>query len=116
MPPPYAASEPIALRLPGGGPVVAEYVTEPVVDPVRGPRPFLHPVRTVKGTTVTDVLPEVHTHHLGVSVAMQDVDGVNVWGGRTYVRDQGYQWLDDHGRIVQDTLTAGEHTIGGTLR
>jgi len=32
-------------------------------------------------------------------VAMQDVNGTNVWGGRTYVRDVGYTWLDDHGRI-----------------
>ncbi|GAA1828798.1 PmoA family protein [Luedemannella flava] len=116
MLPPYSANGPVPLRVAGGGPVVAGYVTEPVVDPQRGPRPFLHPVRTLNGTVVTDVLPEDHTHHLGVSVAMQDVDGVNVWGGRTYVRDQGYQWLSDHGCIVQDTLTAGEHSIAGTLR
>lgn len=82
-----------------GGVEVAEYVTRPEVDPRRGPRPFLHPVRTLAGTVVTDVLPEDHPHHLGVSVAMQDVDGVNLWGGRTYVRDAGYTWLDDHGRI-----------------
>jgi hypothetical protein len=30
---------------------------------------------------------------------MQDVDGTNLWGGRTYVRGQGYTWLEDHGRI-----------------
>lgn len=30
---------------------------------------------------------------------MQDVNGINLWGGRTYVRGQGYQWLDDHARI-----------------
>jgi hypothetical protein len=30
---------------------------------------------------------------------MQDVNGTNLWGGRTYVRGQGYTWLDDHGRI-----------------
>lgn len=116
MVPPYSASEPIPLRVAGAGPVVAEYVTEPVVDPRRGPRPFLHPVRTLAGTVVTDALPEDHTHHLGVSVAMQDVNGVNLWGGRTYVRDQGYQWLDDHARIVQESLTDGGHRIEGSLR
>ena len=78
---------------------VAEYVTKPVVDPARGPRPYLHPVRTLAGLVVTDVLPEDHPHHLGVSVAMQDVNGVNLWGGRTYVRGTGYTWLDDHGVI-----------------
>ena len=30
---------------------------------------------------------------------MQDVNGVNLWGGRTYVRGTGYSWLDDHGVI-----------------
>src|ERR1051325_11273805 len=78
---------------------VAEYVTEPEIDPRNGPRPYLHPVRTLAGVQVTDLLPEDHRWHLGVSVAMQDVNGVNLWGGRTYVRDQGYTWREDHGRI-----------------
>jgi hypothetical protein len=78
---------------------VARYVAEPTVDPRRGPRPYLHPVRTLGGVVVTDVEPEDHPHHLGVSVALQDVNGANLWGGRTYVRDKGYEWRDDHGRI-----------------
>ncbi len=82
-----------------GGRSVADYVTSPQIDPLRGPRPYLHPVRTLAGTVVTDVLPEDHPHHLGVSVSMQDVNGNNLWGGRTYVRDAGYTWLDDHGSI-----------------
>jgi hypothetical protein len=79
--------------------VVAEYLVEPDVEPTEGPRPFLHPVRTLGGVPVTDALPEDHRWHLGISVAMQDVNGTNLWGGRTYVRGQGYTWLDDHGRI-----------------
>jgi hypothetical protein len=97
----YAARPPVTLRV-NDRPVV-EYVTAPKVDPARGPRPFAHPVRTLAGAVVTDVLPADHPHHLGVSVAMQDVNGTNLWGGRTYVRDQGYQWLDDHGRITADS-------------
>jgi len=81
------------------GRTVATYVTDPEVDPRRGPRPYLHPVRTLAGTLVSDVLPEDHPHHLGVSVALQDVNGVNLWGGRTYVRGQGYTWLDNHSVI-----------------
>jgi len=88
------------MRLVVGDVDVAEYVTEPDIDPRYGPRPYLHPVRTLGGVPVTEVLPEDHRWHLGVSVAMQDVNGVNLWGGRTYVRDQGYTWLDDHGRII----------------
>ncbi|MET8151451.1 PmoA family protein [Actinoplanes sp. NPDC049668] len=87
------------MRIMAGAAVVAEYQAEPDVDPLLGPRPYLHPVRTLGGVPVTDALPEDHRWHLGVSVAMQDADGVNLWGGRTYVRGQGYTWLEDHGRI-----------------
>jgi hypothetical protein len=74
-------------------------VVDPDIDPALSPRPYLHPVRPRGGVTVSDVLPEDHPHHLGVSVAVQDVNGTNLWGGKTYVRDRGYTWLDDHGRI-----------------
>jgi hypothetical protein len=89
-----------AMRLQVGNVDVAEYTVTPEVDPRHGPRPFLHPVRTLGGVPVTDAHPDDHPWHLGVSVAVQDVDGVNLWGGRTYVRDRGYTWLEDHGRIV----------------
>ncbi|WP_326560054.1 PmoA family protein [Micromonospora sp. NBC_01796] len=90
-------------RLRVRGETVAEYVPTPDLDPRLSPRPYLHPVRTLGGVVVTDILPEDHPHHLGVSVGIQDVDGYNLWGGRTYVRDQGYTWLDDHGRIVPES-------------
>jgi hypothetical protein len=64
------------------------------------PRPYLHPIRTLAGTVITDAEPEDHPWHLGLSLAVQDVNGVNFWGGRTYVRDQGYVWLDNHGTIT----------------
>jgi hypothetical protein len=32
-------------------------------------------------------------------VAIQDVGGVNFWGGRTYVAGRGYEWRDDHGTV-----------------
>jgi hypothetical protein len=78
---------------------VATAVPDPDLDIRLGPRPYLHPVRTLGGTTVTDALCVDHPWHTGVSVALSDVGGVNFWGGRTYVRDLGYTWLDDHGRI-----------------
>ncbi|MEJ3743680.1 PmoA family protein [Actinomycetes bacterium KLBMP 9797] len=90
----------VELRV--AGQVVAEYVVEPDLDPTLSPRPYLHPVRTLGGVPVTDVLPEDHRWHLGASLAIQDVAKANIWGGRTYVRDTGYTWLDDHGRIVHD--------------
>lgn len=66
------------------------------------PRPYLHPVRTLGGVTVTDHFPSDHPWHLGAGVALQDVNGINFWGGKTYTRTAGrYEELPDHGRIVQ---------------
>jgi methane monooxygenase PmoA-like len=84
---------------------VAE-TAEPDLDIRLAPRPYLHPVRTLGGTVVTDALCHDHPWHLGASVTLADVAGRNFWGGRTYVRDEGYVWLDDHGRIV--TVAPGE--------
>ncbi|MEY2243400.1 PmoA family protein [Streptomyces sp. NPDC015532] len=76
---------------------VARYVTRPALPARLSPRPYLHPVTTLAGTAVTELSPADHTHHLGVGVAVPDVEGHNFWGGRTYVRDQGPTELDNHG-------------------
>jgi hypothetical protein len=81
------------------GRAVATYVDGGELDPVLAPRPHLHPVRTLGGRVVSDAVPADHRWHLGVGVAVQDVDGGNFWGGRTYVRGQGYTWREDHGRV-----------------
>lgn len=94
-----------------GGRPVASYVVDSGVDVIQGLRPYLHPVRTLGGTPVTDFAPDDHIWHLGVSVAMQDVDGTNLWGGRTYVRDRGYTWLDDHGAIVHTGWLPTDHGL-----
>ncbi|MEV0003618.1 DUF6807 family protein [Micromonospora sp. NPDC050980] len=95
-----AAVEPGPERLAVAGVEVARYVVRPDLDSRHGPRPYLHPVRTRAGTPVTDALPADHVWHLGASLAVPDVDGANLWGGRTYVRGTGYTWRDDHGVIV----------------
>ncbi|MFF4395541.1 PmoA family protein [Streptomyces sp. NPDC001480] len=76
---------------------VGRYVTRPELPARLSPRPYLHPVTTLAGTAVTELGPADHTHHLGVGVAVPDVEGHNFWGGRTYVRDQGPTELDNHG-------------------
>ncbi|MCO1337298.1 oxidoreductase [Kocuria polaris] len=79
---------------------VADLRTGEEVSAANGPRPFLDRVRTLSGVVVTDQQPLDHTWHLGVSVALQDVEGHNFWGGRTYTRAAGrYVWRADHGRI-----------------
>lgn len=95
-----AGQQAAVLRLDGR--TMAEYVVEPDLDAKHGPRPYLHPVYTRAGVQVTDALPADHVWHLGASLAVQDVAKTNLWGGRTYVRDTGYTWLEDHGRIRHD--------------
>ena len=99
-----------------GGAQVATYVTEPELDIRLGPRPYLHPVRTLGGTVVTDALCFDHPWHLGASLTVADVNGWNLWGGRTYVRDEGYVWLDDHGRIEHESWEPVAGGLGETLR
>ncbi|MGV8882647.1 MAG: DUF6807 family protein [Rhodoglobus sp.] len=79
---------------------VATYLDGAAITASSSPRPYLHPIHTRAGVTVTDHHPADHDWHFGLSVAVQDVDGTNFWGGRTYVRDRGYTWRDDHGCIV----------------
>ncbi|MFD9027817.1 PmoA family protein [Streptomyces parvulus] len=76
---------------------VARYVTRPELPARLSPRPFLHPVTTLAGIPVTESGPADHLHHLGVGVAVPDVEGRDFWGGRTYVRDRGPTELDNHG-------------------
>jgi hypothetical protein len=76
---------------------VGRYVTRPELPARLSPRPYLHPVTTLAGTAVTELSPADHIHHLGVGVAVPDVEGSNFWGGRTFVRDQGPTELDNHG-------------------
>ncbi|MBB2909806.1 putative dehydrogenase [Streptosporangium becharense] len=90
------ARSPRPVLLAHGRPV-AEYVVAPEVPRTSSPRPYLHPVRTLGGTVVTEVAPADHVHHLGAGIAISDLGGSNFWGGRTYVRDRGPAWLGDHG-------------------
>ncbi|MFF0143056.1 PmoA family protein [Streptomyces sp. NPDC005227] len=85
------------LVLSAAGRPVGRYVTRPELPARLSPRPYLHPVTTLAGTPVTELSPADHAHHLGVGVAVPDVEGHNFWGGRTYVRDQGPTELDNHG-------------------
>ncbi|GAA1631445.1 PmoA family protein [Saccharothrix algeriensis] len=92
----------VELKLTVAGRVVGEYRDGVGVERSLGVRPYLHPLRTLAGTVVSDAFPEDHRWHLGLSLAVQDVNRNNLWGGRTYVRDRGYTWLDDHGAITSE--------------
>lgn len=85
-------------RLRVGGRIVAELRDGAEVTARLSPRPYLHPVRTLGGTEVSELMPADHAHHLGVGVAVADLGGVSFWGGRTYTPDRGSVMLDNHGR------------------
>jgi hypothetical protein len=96
--PPALADQPqgtATLRVRGFD--VARYVWRPDLPLAMSPRPYLHPVRTLAGTTVTDAAPDSHRHQFGISIAAPDVGGRNFWGGRTFVAGHGPAWLDNHG-------------------
>lgn len=98
---PWARKLPPVRTLTLDGKAVAEYQDGSRIRAVSSPRPYLHPVRTLSGTVVTDHQPLDHVWHLGAGVALQDVDGINFWGGRTYTREAGqYVWRPDHGSIT----------------
>lgn len=99
---PWARSLPPVRTFDLAGHPAAEYQDGSRIRAVSSPRPYLHPVRTLAGTVVTDHQPLDHVWHLGVGVSLQDVDGTNFWGGRTYTRAAGaYVWRPDHGSIVR---------------
>ncbi|AKH81736.1 oxidoreductase [Streptomyces sp. CNQ-509] len=76
---------------------VGRYVHRPRLDARLSPRPYLHPLTTLAGVPVTELMPGDHPHHLGVSIAVPDVSGANFWGGRTFVRGRGPVEPADHG-------------------
>ncbi|MBW6438867.1 PmoA family protein [Actinoplanes hulinensis] len=97
--------------------VVAEYTWRPDLPVALSPRPYLHPVRTLGGICVTELMPASHRHHLGVSVAVAEVDGANFWGGRTFIPGHGPAWLDNQGTQAHARwLRRTPEQIGHTLR
>ncbi|WP_211234762.1 PmoA family protein [Glycomyces arizonensis] len=115
--PMLAERPPDAVPLRVDGHEVARYVWRPELPPSTAPRPFLHPVRTLAGSLVTDVRPDSHTHQLGISIAAPDIDGCNFWGGRTFIAGHGPAWLDDHGvQRHQRWLSLSDTDLAHTVR
>ncbi|WP_045747503.1 PmoA family protein [Actinoplanes rectilineatus] len=99
--------------------VVAEYAWRPDLPVALAPRPYLHPVRTLAGAAVTELMPDSHRHHLGAGVAIAEVDGANFWGGRTFLPGHGPAWLDNQGtqhhvRWLRRDDTRLSHTLRWT--
>jgi hypothetical protein len=81
------------------GQTLFRYVYEPNDAPLESPRPYFHPLRTLKGNEVTIFRPYDHLWHKGLSMTASNLSGQNFWGGPTYVRNTGYVQLDNNGRM-----------------
>jgi hypothetical protein len=87
------------VRVAAGDIELAGYVVEPGVPQSDSPKPYLHPLRTTAGDVVSAVRPHDHTWHNGLQFTAANLSGENFWGGRTFVRGQGYTSLDNNGSI-----------------
>ncbi len=87
------------LRVECGGVEILRYNDGGGTPPACSPKPFFHPLRTMAGRDVCLSAPEDHPWHAGLWLAFPGVDGVNFWGGPTYVRDRGYVQLENRGVI-----------------
>jgi len=72
------------------------------------PRPYVD-VFSAAGRAVTETGASDHPHHLALSLALPDVDGVTYWGGRTFQRGAGSELLQNHGRQI---IEGSEHEDG----
>ncbi|GAB2807384.1 DUF6807 domain-containing protein [Lentzea nigeriaca] len=87
------------------------YVHRPDTPAFEGPKPYLHPVRTLAGDVVTAFRPHDHRWHKGVQMTATDVSGENFWGGNTYVRDQGYVALPNVGSMRHEEFTVASDEL-----
>jgi hypothetical protein len=82
------------------------YVYRPSMPAHEGPKPYLHPVRTLAGDVVTGYRPHDHRWHKGIQLTASHVSGQNFWGGGSYVRGEGYVDLPNVGVIRHEEFTA----------
>jgi Methane oxygenase PmoA len=92
------------VRVAAAGVEIACYEYAPDVPAFEGPKPYLHPVRTLSGGLVTGYRPNDHRWHKGIQMTWTDVSGQNFWGGNTYVHGRGYVPLDNVGSIRHDAF------------
>ncbi len=70
------------------------------VPAIESPRPYFHPLRTLKGNIVSGFRPHDHRWHHGLSMTCANLSGHNFWGGPTYMRGESYVQLDNVGEQI----------------
>lgn len=79
------------------GALLLRYVAEPGTPGEESPRPYAHPVCSLRGEVLTNFRPNDHPWHHGLSFTINNLSGWNFWGGPTYHRGEGYQLHANHG-------------------
>jgi hypothetical protein len=80
-----------------GDALLFHYHHAPQMPQLESPRPYFHPLRTLRGNLVTGFRPHDHVWHKGLSLTCAELSGENFWGGVTWVRGQGYRQLKNNG-------------------
>ncbi|TXS50024.1 PmoA family protein [Streptomyces sp. t39] len=79
------------------------YVYRPDPEAFESRKPYVHPLRTLSGRTVTGYRPNDHRWHKGLQMTASHLSGQNFWGGNSYVHGEGYLPLPDRiGRMRHD--------------
>jgi hypothetical protein len=108
-----------SVRVQHDGAELVRYVHRPWDEQVESPRPYFHPLRTLGGDLVSLYRPHDHVWHKGIAWSLPNVGSANFWGGPTYVRDRGYQWLPNDGSTQHrafDRLDVRPDAVVGTER
>ena len=101
------ASRGASGRVGPAGVDIARYAFDPGGPMSEGPKPFLHPLRTLDGALLTGFRPWDHRWHKGLQMTWTYVSGQNFWGGNTFRPEHGdYALLDNVGSIRHDRFTS----------
>jgi hypothetical protein len=79
-----------------------QYVYLPCEPQLESPRPYFHPLRTLRGDLVSLYRPHDHPWHKGIAWSLPNVGPANFWGGVTYSRGHGYRQLPNDGAMRHD--------------
>jgi hypothetical protein len=103
----HTYGERISVR--AGDVPLMSYVYRPDPDPFESRKPYVHPLRTLGGRTVTGYRPNDHRWHKGLQMTASHLSGQNFWGGNCYVHGEGYLRLPERvGSMRHDALSALE--------
>jgi hypothetical protein len=82
------------------------YVYEPDDPQLESPRPYFHPVRTLRGDVVSLYRPHDHVWHKGIALSLPNVGQENFWGGPTF-RAGEYIQVHNDGSMRHESFDVG---------